>query len=541
MPQQIINGVGKAGFRSLPTGGGSSFDTDAQAFITATAITDTTQKNAINDLVLDLKAAGVWTKMKALYPMVGGTATTHKFNLKDPRDLDAAYRLTFAGGWTHSSTGALPNGSTGYADTNLIPSSILNDYNSHMSYYSRTNSLSDFWNDTGCQDDFPLGTPRQLYIKFAGTFVFSNQQNDGNRIFQVNANSLGFAMVSRTSQTNMKAYRNASIAGSNTTSATGARPGINPLLGGWLYRNSSGNLQRYYGDKQCAFSSIGDGLTDLESNLFYQIVEKYQYALGRNVNTNQSFYFNRNYSNETNAFIFNGAISDATQQSAINTLVNDLKAAGIWTKMKAVYPMVGGTATSHRFNLVNPLQYNLTFAGGWTHSSNGALPNGSTGYADTFFIPSVNGMSLNSAHIRYYSRTNTSALMVEMGIYDAETYSSTLLLLRNVNTASIRMNNLTLIDYSNTDSLGLHISNRTASNVITGWKNGIKKITSAVASTVLPANPIYIGAFRDGIGINYYSSKECAFSTIGDGLTDAEATTFYNAVQAFQTTLGRQV
>lgn len=248
---------------------------------------------------------------------------------------------------------------------------------------------------------------------------------------------------------------------------------------------------------------------------------------------------------DANKFLNAANINDIRIKKAINKLVINLKAANIWNKMKAIYPMVGGTATTHKFNLINPADTNaafrLSFVGGWTHSANGALPNGSNAYANTFFIPSVNGMSLNSAHISYYSRTNTSAYMVEMGNYDTATNSSTLLLLRNVNTASIRMNNLTLIDYSNTDSLGLHISNRTASNVITGWKNGIKKITSAVASTVLPANPIYIGAFRDGTGTNYYSTKQCAFSTIGDGLTDAEALAFYNAVQTFQTSLNRQV
>ena len=93
------------------------FDADAQAFITAAAITDVTQQNAINTLVVDLKGYNIWTKMKALYPFVGGTASTHKFNLKNPLDTDAAFRLTFSGGWTHSSTGALPNGTNAYADT----------------------------------------------------------------------------------------------------------------------------------------------------------------------------------------------------------------------------------------------------------------------------------------------------------------------------------------------------------------------------------------------------------------------------------------
>ena len=33
--------------------------------------------------------------------------------------------------------------------------------------------------------------------------------------------------------------------------------------------------------------------------------------------------------------------------------------------------------------------------------------------------------------------------------------------------------------------------------------------------------------------------KECALATIGNGFTDAQALTFYNIVQNFQTTLGR--
>jgi len=114
-------------------------DPDAQAFITAASITDPTQQAAINTLVVDLKADSLWTKMKAVYPFVGGTSTTHKFNLKNPLDTDAAYRLVFSGGITHSSTGVLPNGTNGLANTYLNPLSKLTNNNLHLSYYSRTN------------------------------------------------------------------------------------------------------------------------------------------------------------------------------------------------------------------------------------------------------------------------------------------------------------------------------------------------------------------------------------------------------------------
>jgi hypothetical protein len=110
-------------------------DADAQAFLTAAAITDPTITSAIDTLVVQLKADGIWTKMKALYPFVGGTASTHKYNLKNPLDTDAAFRLTFSGGWTHSANGVQPNGTNGYADTFLIPSTQLSLNSTHIAGY----------------------------------------------------------------------------------------------------------------------------------------------------------------------------------------------------------------------------------------------------------------------------------------------------------------------------------------------------------------------------------------------------------------------
>jgi hypothetical protein len=96
-------------------------DPNAQAFLNAAVITNVTQANAINSLVIGLKADGLWNNMQALYPFVGGTAATHKYNLKDPRDLNAAYRIGFSGGWTHNLNGAIGNGINTIADTSYFP------------------------------------------------------------------------------------------------------------------------------------------------------------------------------------------------------------------------------------------------------------------------------------------------------------------------------------------------------------------------------------------------------------------------------------
>jgi len=117
-----------------------SIDPDCAAFLTATGITDPTISGAVCTLVTSMKANGTWAKCSAIYPMVGGTATTHKFNLKNPADTNAAFRLSFVGGWTHSANGALPNGTNAYADTFLIPSVSLSLNSIHGSVYSRTNT-----------------------------------------------------------------------------------------------------------------------------------------------------------------------------------------------------------------------------------------------------------------------------------------------------------------------------------------------------------------------------------------------------------------
>ena len=80
--------IGKAisPFALRKKNGGAANDPDAQLFFnaqsTAGVTLTTTQMNAVNQWVVDAKAASIWTKFKAVYPMVGGTATSHKFNLK---------------------------------------------------------------------------------------------------------------------------------------------------------------------------------------------------------------------------------------------------------------------------------------------------------------------------------------------------------------------------------------------------------------------------------------------------------------------------
>ncbi len=116
----------------------SSVDPDAQAFITAASITDPTQQSAINQLVLDLKGYSIWTKMKAIYPYVGGTSSSTSYNLKNP----AQFQITWNGGVTWSNNGVLFGGVNGYGNTGYNISVNNTGSNISAGVYSRTSGIN---------------------------------------------------------------------------------------------------------------------------------------------------------------------------------------------------------------------------------------------------------------------------------------------------------------------------------------------------------------------------------------------------------------
>jgi hypothetical protein len=245
---------------------------------------------------------------------------------------------------------------------------------------------------------------------------------------------------------------------------------------------------------------------------------------------------------DAQAFLTAAAITDPTISSSINKLVVDLKSAGVWTKMKAIYPMVGGTASTHKFNLKDPRDldaaFRLQFLGGVTHSANGILGNGTNGYANTFLAP-LGNLLQNSTSYSFYSRTNTNTTTIEMGVG----ITSNIVEIRTSGVTYHRVNGSSLVQHVDANSFGFYIANRTSSTVINAWKNGVKIATGPIVSSSPPiAGNIYILALNDGSGVGqFYSTKECAFASIQDGLSDTEAANFYTAVQTFQITLNRQV
>ena len=259
---------------SIPAGG--SFDADAQAFITAANITSSTQRTAINTLVVNLKADGLWAKFDVIYPFVGGSAASHKFNLVNPADTDAAFRAVFVGTWAHSAQGVSNVGETSHIDTKYKHSTSLASKTSmHLSFYSRTNSSGGY--DIDVKSTGKMRTT--LTARSPGDAAYGFH---GANINGTNTNSQGLYTLTRQSATALKLYKNTTQLDVTQTDDISASTLNDQNI--WLGTdNDGGTVGGNYAERQYAWFSAGDGLSDADVTSLQSRVQAFQTALTRNV------------------------------------------------------------------------------------------------------------------------------------------------------------------------------------------------------------------------------------------------------------------
>lgn len=273
--------------------GNMVFDEDALKFIKIVGITKPNQQYALNQLCYELKIAGFWDKFIALYPVIGGTAATHKWNLKNISDTDAAFRLTFTGGWTHDDNQMKPNGTNAYANTYIYPSASLSLTDNHISAYTReqfdfalnyTNiEIGCSWL-TGSADIVGLIIGRNTGSNFssynfgslaAGT-VTSITTNLTTSFFI--GNTLGNSASARSFQ------RNGYFGTNSTAYGTPTLPQKYMFLGAFNNEGGSSLNPQFYSSRPFSFASIGFGFNEVQSQILYNIVNRYQANLGRSIN-----------------------------------------------------------------------------------------------------------------------------------------------------------------------------------------------------------------------------------------------------------------
>jgi hypothetical protein len=426
--QGANNNIGWGKSHSLSSAGltdivGLTTDSDAQAFITAAAITDATQKSAIDTLVKGLKTDGIWTKMKAVYPFV-----------TDNRNL-LSYTEDFTNGYWSK------NGATVTANNTTAPDGTLT---ANRIVYSTTNNyiygVSTLSGGVGTQSFYVKGT--------AGETLYAD---DG--------------------------YTSAPLI---------------TLTGDW---------------QRVTFTT-----TRSVGQLHGILVGTYSGATARTI------------------WLWGAQVDAAATATTYQPIATTQQAY---------------IASQFKYNLKDPRDldaaFRLVFNGGWTHSSTGATPNGTNGYADTKFDQTL--LSQTNGEIGVYLRTNIKATYIDIGAYAAANDYS---LFTYISLGGDQIYGKASCPdigsgYNPTNSLGLFSINADGVNTQKFYKNGVLVATKNVASGATTSKNIYLSAGNGAASPVFYSTRQLALSYISQTLNATDASNLYTRVQQFQVSLSRNV
>jgi hypothetical protein len=531
----------------------ASFDPDYSAFISATGITQPTQSAALETLVSDLKSYGLWNKMKAIYPMI--TDKNNRF----------AYSQELNTEWNPVNTVVATNNVT--APDGTLTAERLTETTSSITTYTVTNNGASAYTING--SDNPT-----LTLERGKTYQFN-----------ISATGHPFFIMTGSGAYTAGGQYDVGVTGQGTQSGTltfvvpDAAPStlayvcqVHSSMGGTI--NVINNTDTHY-----IYQTIADGLvtgSEYVASIYGRFLNRPWIAM--ETNTGAKAWFNIQTgitgsltgSNATItavsggwyrcALYFTSSVASGPQNIQYNLADanGNLSYAGVagtgsylWGAQfengNVLGPYRATTATGFttgsmldqmKYNLKNTGSFSGSYFGGLNPGYSGNKPNGVSGYIDTGL--NVNTvLTLNSTHLAYYSRTNVpgGSIAVEMGV--TGTHSTYLLY------------NYLGIGYSGINggqsgrpsaaspTTGFLVGSRISSTEEKYYTNNISQ-TFTNTSTGKENKNIFLMAFNN-VGAQSYSTKECAFATIGDGLTDYEAKALYWIVQKYQTTLGRQV
>lgn len=245
-------GIGRQRF-----GVGGDIDADYQAVLNyATTqgytLPSSSQQTLQNQLVVDLKAAGVWSKLDSFG--VFATDGDSDFALIDwirLTDYTAINSPTFT-----SNQGFQGNGSSSYIDANFVASTDGVNYtlnNASFGYYMRQYDTSA---SSGEGAIFLNGSISVSWVRYATKRFYLNNGFTSYTNFTAQANQL--ASANRTSSTAINLYSNGVLQDSLSQTATALPNSVTSIL----------QVESTYSDAELSMVYIGGDLTSEQSDLY---------------------------------------------------------------------------------------------------------------------------------------------------------------------------------------------------------------------------------------------------------------------------------
>ena len=208
------------------------------------------------------------------------------------------------------------------------------------------------------------------------------------------------------------------------------------------------------------------------------------------------------------------------------------------TKFDAFYPLIGGTSTTVKWNLIDPQDTNsamrLTFSGGWTIGATGIQGNGTNAYASTYWNTTDKA---GATRVAYGGYKQTNGTLGIFGSWDL-----------NNNTRLYHFGSSSVFTINGTSNAG-NTDLRSASVILNS--SNVKMfdrdgLIDTYASTTLSlcSIPFYLGARNNNnASINQYSDMSIStyWLTGKVELTETQAIAINSAVDQFNAELLRNV
>lgn len=234
-------------------------------------------------------------------------------------------------------------------------------------------------------------------------------------------------------------------------------------------------------------------------------------------------------------FTANSTLTDATTKTAINQFVLDLKSNSLWSLGKYLYLGFLGNSTKCGYNLFNPSN-SLIWSSGWTFDSYGMTGNGSSTYARTGFIANTSATQ-DSKTLLSYNQSNIDQLGMEIGAVGNVGSYRDWLMCKYDNQIYAPLSHTLYQTKVNLDSRGLISASRTASNLVTFYKNGSSIGTDTQSSSGQPNLEDYIGCMNNVGSTAWFSSKKITLLGRMDGMNSTQMANLNTCINTLLTSL----
>lgn len=233
---------------------------------------------------------------KAVYPFVGGTEFSCKFNFCDPRDDDGAFRLSFlGGGWIYDSNGVKPNGTSSYARSFLNANNHLEINNTTIGVFNNDNSSTPQpAADMGFTGSYPFDRGLNLSSRLSSSNnnIYTRHYKNPNTAINFSSSAdIGLIVSTRSSSTDLRLYLGSKLLSSNTAinqytdfsefSLTDIQSEIFLFAESGTKSDSTESAIKNFSNRRQCFAIIAQGLSDSTAKIFSHNIQHAQRILGR--------------------------------------------------------------------------------------------------------------------------------------------------------------------------------------------------------------------------------------------------------------------